>query len=203
MIRSVAEIMIDYTIRYDVAGALIAIAVMLSYFRETKIKTKISDSFTALTGQCFTSCLLDIASVQLIKYISPGNLWLNYIVLIAYYIFFNAMPLLFYMLIWFLSEKNRKMPLKQYWIMFGVYLFFTLFTVTSPLTHRVFWFDENLVFRHGPLFYVYYVLDAIYVGAGIVHLLKHRKHFTPNQILSLLFFTAGCFVACVVQTLLP
>ena len=41
--------MINYTIRYDVAGALITIAVMLSYFREKKIKTKISDSFTALT----------------------------------------------------------------------------------------------------------------------------------------------------------
>ena len=65
---------INYTIRYDVAGALIAIAVMLSYFREKKIKTKISDSFTALTWQCFTACLLDITSVYLIKYRSPSNL---------------------------------------------------------------------------------------------------------------------------------
>ena len=195
--------MIDYTIRYDVAGALIAIAVMLSYFRDKKVKTKISDSFTALTWQCLTACLLDIASVYLIRYISPRNLWLNYIVLIAYYIMFNAMPLLYYLCFWFLSEKNKKMPLKQYWIMFGIYLFFSLFTITSPFTHLVFWFDENLIFRHGPLFYVYYLLDIFYVGSGVIHFLRHRKLFTANQIFALMFFTFICFVASIVQTFLP
>ena len=128
--------MIDYTIRYDIAGALIAVAVMLSYFRQKKVKTKISDSFTALIWQCLCACVLDIASVQFIKYISPANLWFNYILLIAYYIFFNAMPLMFYMCFWFLSEKNRKMPLKQYWIYFGIYLFFSLFTISSPFKFK-------------------------------------------------------------------
>ena len=203
IIRSGSETMINYTIRYDVAGALIAVAVMLSYFRQTKIKTKVSDSFTALMWQCLCACCLDIASVQLIKYISPSNLWLNYIVLIAFYIFFNAMPLMFYLCSWFLSEKNRKMPLKQYWILFGLYLFFSLFTISSPLTHFVFWFDENLTFHHGKLFYVYYLLDIFYVGGGVLHFLRHRKHFTPNQIISLMFFTIVCFVASVVQTLVP
>ena len=195
--------MIDYTIRYDLAGALIAIAVMLSYFREKKVKTKISDSFTALTWQCFCACVLDIASVYLIKHISPSNLWLNYILIIAYYIFFNAMPLLFYLCFWFLSEKNRKMPLKQYWILFGIYIFFSLFTISSPLTHFVFWFDENLVFHHGKLFYFYYILDVFYIGGGVLHFLRHRKHFTPNQIISLMFFVVACFIASVIQTLIP
>ena len=195
--------MINYTIRYDVAAALICVAVMLSYFREKKIKTKISDCFTALTGQCFTSCLFDIASVYLIKFIAPANLWINYIVLIAYYIMFNAMPLMFYMLFWFLSEKNKKMPLKQYWIMFGIYLFFSLFTITSPFTHLVFWFDENLIFRHGPLFYGYYLLDVFYVTCGVIHFLRHRKQFTPNQILSLMFFTLMCFFAALVEAFVP
>ena len=194
---------INYTTRYDVAGALIAIAVMLSYFREKKIKTKISDSFTALTWQCFTACLLDIASVYLIKYISHSNLWINYIVLIAYYIFFNAMPLLFYMLFWFLSEKNKKMPLKQYWIMFGIYIGYSLFTVTSPFTHLVFWFDDNLVFRHGALFYGYYLLDIFYIASGVIHFLRHRKYFTKNQVVSLMFFTFMCFVAAVIETVFP
>ena len=195
--------MTNYIIRFDIAASLILIAVMLSYFREKRIKTKISDSFTALTWQCFSACILDITSVQLLKIISPSNLWLNYIVLIAYYIMFNAMPLLYYLCFWFLSEKNRKMPLKQYWLMFGIYLFFSLFTITSPFTHLVFWFDENLIFRHGPLFYGYYVLDIFYVGNGVIHFLRHRNQFTSNQILSLMFFTFACFVASMIQTFIP
>ena len=195
--------MINYTIRYDVAAALVSLAVILSYLREQKVKTKISDSFTALTWQCFTSCLFDILSVQLIKNITPQLVWLNYIVLIVYYIMFNAMPLLYYMLFWFLSEKNRKMPLKQYWIMFGIYLTFSLFTVTSPVTHLVFWFDDNLIFRHGPLFYGYYILDIFYVLLGVIHFLRHRKQFTSTQIMSLMFFTFACFVASMIQTFVP
>ena len=195
--------MTNYIIRFDIAASLILIAVMLSYFREKRIKTKISDSYTALTWQCFSACILDITSVQLLKIISPSNLWLNYIVLIAYYIMFNAMPLLYYLCFWFLSEKNRKMPLKQYWLMFGIYLFFSLFTITSPFTHLVFWFDENLIFRHGPLFYGYYVLDIFYVGNGVIHFLRHRNQFTSNQILSLMFFTFACFVASMIQTFIP
>lgn len=195
--------MTNYIIRFDIAASLILIAVMLSYFREKRIKTKISDSFTALTWQCFSACILDITSVQLLKIISPSNLWLNYIVIIAYYIMFNAMPLLYYLCFWFLSEKNRKMPLKQYWLMFGIYLFFSLFTITSPFTHLVFWFDENLIFRHGPLFYGYYVLDIFYVGNGVIHFLRHRNQFTSNQILSLMFFTFACFVASMIQTFIP
>ena len=195
--------MTNYIIRFDIAASLILIAVMLSYFREKRIKTKISDSFTALTWQCFSACILDITSVQLLKIISPSNLWINYIVLIAYYIMFNAMPLLYYLCFWFLSEKNRKMPLKQYWLMFGIYLFFSLFTITSPFTHLVFWFDDNLIFRHGPLFYGYYVLDIFYVGNGVIHFLRHRNQFTSNQILSLMFFTFACFVASMIQTFIP
>lgn len=203
MIRGDAENMTNYIIRFDIAAALISIAVMLSYFRERRIKTKISDCFTALIWQCFSACILDIASAQLMKYITPGNLWLNYIVLIGYYIMFNAMPLMYYMCFWFLSEGNRKMPLKQYWIMFGIYLFFTLFTITSPFTHLIFWFDKDLVFRHGLLFYGYYVLDFFYVSVGLVHFLRHRKQFTTNQIMSLMFFTSACFLASVLQTFFP
>ena len=198
-----AENMIDYTIRYDIAATLISIAVMLSYLREKKIKTKISDSFTALIWQCLCASFLDVVSVQLLKNVTPQNLWLNCIVLIAYYIFFNAMPLLFYMCFWFLSERNRKMPFKQYWIMFGIYLFFSLFTITSPFTHLIFYFDENLIFHHGKLFYVYYLLDIFYIGSGLIHFFRHRKSFSSNQIVSLLFFTVACFVASVIQTVVP
>ena len=195
--------MTDYIIRFDIAAALISIAVMFSYFRERRIKTKISDCFTALTWQCFSACLFDIISTYLIKHITPGNLWLNYIVLMGYYIMFNAMPLLYYMCFWFLTEGNRKMPIKQYWIMFGLYLFFTLFTLTSPFTHLVFWFDKTLVFRHGFLFYGYYVLDFFYVIVGVIHFLRHRKQFTKNQIMSLMFFTVACFVAAMMQSVFP
>ena len=118
--------MVDYIFRYDVAAVLICIAVMLSYFRENRIRTKISEAFTALTWQCLVSSLFDILSIFLLKYITPSTVWLNYIVNIIYYFFFNAMPLCFYFCLYFLSERNAPMPRKQYWTFFGIYLGFSV-----------------------------------------------------------------------------
>ncbi len=195
--------MVNYIYRYDVAASLICIAVMLSYFKENHIKTKIADAFTALTWQCLVSSLVNVLSIFFMKHITPESVWFNYILNIIYYIFFNAMPLCFYLCMYYLSERNRKMPLKQYWTLFGIYLFFSLFTLTTSFTHLVFWFDDNLQFKHGPLFFFYYVLDFFYVLAGIFHFLRHQKDFTKNQTFSLMFYLAACFVASVVQIFFP
>ena len=195
--------MVDYIFRYDVAAVLICIAVMLSYFRENRIKTKISESFTALTWQCLVSSLFDILSIFLLKYITPSTVWLNYIVNIIYYFFFNAMPLCFYLCLYFLSERNALMPRKQYWTFFGIYLGFSVLLFSTPFTHLLFWFDDKLTFRHGPLFYGYYVLAVFYVVVGMVHFMRHQKQFTKNQTFSLMFYFTCCFIAAIVQAFFP
>ncbi|MBR6340325.1 MAG: EAL domain-containing protein [Treponema sp.] len=195
--------MVQYIYRYDVAAALICVAVMLSYLKENHIKTKTSDAFTALSWQCLVSSSLNVIAIMLSKYIASWNLWFHYIINITYYIFFNAMPLCFYLCMYYLSERNKVMARKQYWSFFGIYLFFSLFTLTTPFTHLVFYFDSNFIFRHGPLFYGYYVLDFIYVFAGIFHFLRHQKLFTTRQTISLMFYLGACMVAAVVQTFFP
>ena len=104
--------MIEYIYRYDIAAALICLAVMLSYFKENHIKTKVSDSFTALTWQCLVSSLVNVFSIFFLNHITKENVWFNYILNIVYYIFFNAMPLCFYLCMYYLSERNKKMSRK-------------------------------------------------------------------------------------------
>jgi EAL domain-containing protein (putative c-di-GMP-specific phosphodiesterase class I)/GGDEF domain-containing protein len=195
--------MTEYIFRYEVAACLIAIAIRLAYFQGKKIKTTTSQAFNALSWQCLTSSLCNIASVFLIKYIRPGNLWLNYITIIAYYIIFNAIPLCFYICVYALSENNRRLPKKRFWWFFGIYLFFSVFTITSPFTHFIFWFNEDLELCHNILFYGYYVLDLFYLIAGLIHFLRHRNQFTTNQTVSLMFYTCACFATAIIQTIYP
>ena len=195
--------MTDYIFRYEVAACLIAIAIRLAYFQGKKIKTTTSQAFNALSWQCLTSSLCNIASVFLIKYIRPGNLWLNYITIIAYYIIFNAIPLCFYICLYALSENNRRLPKKRFWWFFGIYLFFNVFTITSPFTHFIFWFNEDFELCHNILFYGYYVLDLFYLIAGLIHFLRHRNQFTTNQTVSLMFYTCACFATAIIQTIYP
>ena len=195
--------MTEYIFRYEVAACLIALAIRLSYFQGKKIKTTTSQAFNALSWQCLTSSLCNIASVFLIKYISARTLWLNYIVIILYYIIFNAIPLCFYICLYALSENNRRLPKRRFWIFFGIYLFFTVFTITSPFTHLIFWFNKDLELCHNVLFYGYYVLDLFFLIAGLIHFLRHRNQFTTNQTVSLMFYTCACFATAIIQTIYP
>ena len=195
--------MTEYIFRYEVAACLIAIAIRLAYFQGKKIKTTTSQAFNALSWQCLTSSLCNIASVFLIKYISARTLWLNYIVIILYYIIFNSIPLCFYICLYALSENNRRLPKRRFWIFFGIYLFFTVFTITSPFTHLIFWFNKDLELCHNVLFYGYYVLDLFFLIAVLIHFLRHRNQFTTNQTVSLMFYTCACFATAIIQTIYP
>ena len=195
--------MVDYYFRFEVAAALIVFAVIITFFKLNKIKTKVSSAFTALIWQCFTASVLDIAAIFLLKYISKSNLWLCYIVNILYYFMFNAIPLCFYICLYYLSERYKVMPKRRYWAFFGTYLFVTLLLCTTPFTHCVFWFDSDLNFHYGFVFYVYYVLAAFYVGAGLLHFYRHKNLYSTNQVVLLGTFMALCVISTIIQIIYP
>ena len=195
--------MINYIFRFEIAASIIIIAVIVSYFNLNNIKTRVSAAFTALVWQCLCASLSDVASIYLLKHINAGNLWLNYVVNIIYYFMFNAIPLCFYICLYYLSERTRVMSKKRYWTFFGIYLFITALLFTTPFTHLVFWFDENYIFHHGFVFYVYYALALFYMGAGLIHFFRHRNLYSNNQIFSLVSFISFCFISTIIQIIFP
>ena len=195
--------MVDYIFRFEVAASIIVIAVILSYFNLNKIKTRVSAAFTALAWQCLCASLSDIASIFLMKHVNANTLWLAYVINIIYYFMFNAIPLCFYICLYYLSERTKAMPRGKYWHYFGIYLLVSLILFTTPFTHLVFWFDENYVFCHGPVFYLYYLLAVFYMGAGLVHFLRHRNLYSANQIISLISFILLCLFSTIFQTIYP
>ncbi len=195
--------MVDYIFRFEVAASIIVIAVILSYFNLNNIKTRVSAAFTALTWQCLCASLSDIASIFFMKHVNANTLWLAYVINIIYYFMFNAIPLCFYICLYYLSERTKAMPRGKYWHYFGIYLLVSLILFTTPFTHLVFWFDENYVFCHGPVFYLYYLLAVFYMGAGLVHFLRHRNLYSANQIISLISFILLCLVSTIFQTIYP
>ncbi len=195
--------MIDYYFRFEVAAIIVVLAVVITFFKINRIKTRASSAFTALTWQCFTASLFDIISIFLGKNINASNLWLNYIVNIIYYFMFNAIPLCFYICLYYLSERYKVMSKKRYWGFFGTYLLISALLASTPLTHIIFWFDENYVFHHGYLFYGYYALALFYMGAGMTHFIRHRSQYFKNQIISLVTFVLFCVFSTIIQIFFP
>lgn len=191
----------SYIYRFDVAAIFIISAVMIGFFRTKTINTKSTKAFTALAWQELCACIFNIYSIYLLENISPSNIWLNNIINILYYIFFNALPLCFFICLYYLSEKNKTMPRPLYWSFFGAYIFMSLITCTSPWTHLVFYFDENLIFRHNIFFYFYYVLAAVYMIAAFVHFFSHKKLYSKDQIILLVFYAIACITAIIVQAI--
>ena len=168
--------------------------------RDNIMRSLLDNSFFKSAGG---TSLSDIASIFLLKHINAGNLWLNYLINIIYYLMFNAIPLCFYICLYYLSERTHVMPKKRYWTFFGLYIFISILLFSTPLTHLVFWFDENYMLRYGIFFYAYYALALFYMGAGIIHFLNHRNLFSMNQIISLISFVFFCFLSTIFQMIYP
>ncbi len=193
----------QYIYRFDVAAIVIVLSVMITYFKNKTINTRSTLAFTALLWQCLCSSIFNVIAIILMRNINSSNIAFNYILNILYYIFFNAIPLCFYICVYYLSETNKKMPRVRYWIFFGIYIIFSLLTLSTPFTKLVFWFDENYIFHHGVVFYLYYLLAAFYTTMGLIHFFNNRSNFTSNQVVSLLFFTFACIIATIVQVIFP
>ena len=78
-----------------------------------------------------------------------------------------------------------------------------LFIITSPLTHLIFYFDENYNFHHGTGFYLIYVAAGIYFLSAVYKLIIYRQNASFNQRLTVYVYTTACVVAVVIQTLKP
>ena len=76
--------MVNYVFRFEIAASFIVAAVIITYFKMNRIKTRVSSAFTALTWQCLTASILEILSIYLLKYVTKENLWINLIVNIMY-----------------------------------------------------------------------------------------------------------------------
>ena len=78
-----------------------------------------------------------------------------------------------------------------------------LLVFSNVFCHNVFYFDENLVYTRGPIFYGLHVCAFVYFITGIAFLLTYRKVLATDKLLALICFYPWNLLAIMVQALIP
>ena len=192
-----------YIIDYEIAAVILSLAVLFSFFRKKIITTRLTNSFMLVVVIVLISTCIDIIAVSLIGYGSRVPLWLHYLINVLYYVVFNLFPPAFYNCVRNTLSgnfKRTKFKKVRYYTPITV---LELLILTSPLTHLIFYFDNDCTFHWGNGFFLIYVAAAIYFFSGIYKIAIYRKNASFAQRMTVYFYTMACVIAVIIQTLNP
>lgn len=129
----------------------------------------------------------------------------RYILYYGYFLSRNLTPPLFQLYLCALTDTWHILK-KRRWMQFlfaAPYTMVCLLLCSNVFFHNVFYFDENLIYTRGPLFYGLHVCAFLYFVTGIVFLLTYRKVLTADKLLALICFYPWNLIAIMVQAIIP
>jgi len=148
------------------------------------------------------SSVTDLLSAYTICNAAAVPLWLNYAISIVFFITHNCTGVLFFMYVLAVVRGNAGNRVERLaWI--STLSLIVLFTLTTPLTHGIFYFDADLVYQHGPLLPVLYVLMALTLTYTIVLIIKYRSDMSSFQMGTNFAFIFLIFASIVFQAFFP
>ncbi len=144
-----------------------------------------------------------------------SNTLFRYVLFYLYFLFRNLTTPLYQLFIcaitdtWHILVKNKRMK----GILIIPYLLDCVVLLSNPFHHKVFYFDQNLVYARGPLIYVLYLISFFYLVYGTAYLFKSKKSLTTDKFVALILmyplnvlailiqlFWAGCLIEMFMTT---
>ncbi|MBQ8982126.1 MAG: EAL domain-containing protein [Lachnospiraceae bacterium] len=194
--------MLKYYPQYCQAAIFATIILLIIYFMKQNYSTKQGKVFVLLMVDCLISSALNILTFYTISFPERYPMWLNYLSNQVYLLLFNLMAVLFLYYVDVMTKRPRMLiPVRV--AMVGILLADSVLLFSSPYTHLTIYFDENLVYSHGPLMITLYLTAflAISMAAGICAV--SWKQFNAYQVFAVVGFVGGVFVSLIFQVMHP
>lgn len=172
----------NYVYILDYAAiVLVSVLLALVYIRKNVNSNRLH-LFKSMLVCHLLACIFDILSTKAINNPTVHSTTYNNVTTIIFYLFHTATAVLFvfYGLVSERKEDNNKKQFKFWSIVYGVV---ALFIITSPLTKLIFYFDTNLVYKHGFLLYGLYLVCYVEVMYVFYLKIKNWKNLSNFEII--------------------
>lgn len=192
----------QYEIQYDIVSIIAACFLIAVYVLRRTYKTKSNEILLHLLIFDLLGAIFDIASCYAITYPQRYPLWADCAMTLGYIFFYNMMGILYFAYI-DSRTKIQQMHTPAKIIIAACVLFEAFIIWSSPWTHLVSYFDENLVYHHGPLMILLYVLAALNLLMATVMFVIKRRRFDRYQVVAICSFICAVFTGVLVQGAFP
>ena len=189
----------NYIIHYDVAALLITLIIIAQYYSNRRISLGVRKVFVVMLMVAAGSNALDLFTVYTIEHPQSIPLWLNYLVNMVYLLSFNCVPMLYYIYVREASKPSERWNNWEYALSFGPFAVDVFLILTTAFTHGIFWFEDGLVYTHGPWMIFLYVSAFYYMVSALVRTIRYQSKLTRSQRFVVVFYSVGTIVSIVFQ----
>ena len=191
-----------YVYQFDIAAIIMDVMLILIFHLRNRHNSTANRIFRCISLSILMASIADLISCFTITNPEAYPLEFNYVVSLSYLFFYNICAVLF---LGYIDSKG-KIPKFRYAVRhtsYGLFLFYTIAIFSSPWTHFVAYFDENLVYRHGPVFYFMFFIPFVLFAWEVYIFICARSNFNKYQVLSSTLLIVGMAISVGITIILP
>ena len=193
----------DYIIHYDVAALLITLMIVVQYYSNRRISLGVRKVFVVMLMIEACSSAIDLATVYTIENPQSVPLAFNYLLNMTYLLSFNSVPMVYYVYVREAIRPSEKWKKWEYVNVLAPFAIMAGLILTTPWTHGIFYFENGLVYTHGPLMVLLYICAFYYMISALIHTIIHRDRLTHSQRVVVMFYSVGTIVSIALQLTIP
>ncbi len=177
----------QYNMNYEFSAVIILTVLLIFHKLQYTKNTKQNIAFRKLTISMYAATIVDLVTAYTIVYSNVVPLWLNYLLNAAYYVLTPLCP--YYLLQYaenYFQDKTRFRIIDS--LNQIVIVGYIALAITTPFTKWMFYFDENRIYTHGPLYIVLFLVPMFFVMTATTVIIANKKLIKRNYFVSLLAF---------------
>lgn len=191
-----------YNYNFDIAAILLnAMLLLVVYIRRT-YPSRPCTLYKWMLWFNLAASVADLVSASTISFPFSVSLVTNYFINICYLFFHNVTAVIFLVYVITIIRGNAGTKGERIFWKSAIAVVAAL-TVTTPLTHFVFYFDQNRMYQHGPLIYALYIITFAVLFYALYLFVRHRNAMTGFQLTTDIVFLALMIAAVVFQFFRP
>lgn len=193
----------NYVIDYDICAVTVCIFIFICIFIKKETRHASNKVFLMLAIAEMLTSIFDaasaVANTRIYEYSTLTKDIFNYL----FFGIYNCMPVLFLLYIILIFEIHHRIS-KKMWVLLSLPVVVdTVLLAFNSVFRWVFYYDENLVYRHGGMFILLYINAFIYLFLAVILIVKYHSALSRLRYYSLIFFIVLAIVPVVVQTFIP
>lgn len=190
-------------IHFDIAALCIHLLNFYLYFSRSRLYLKQTRVFLYFILVSAFATLSDIITLIFYANAQAYPLFLHYIINILFYIFQNSIPILFFFFVLSLVDEKKEINIWVRFISYFLWFLSIILILTTPFTHKVFYFDENLEYIRGSFLMILYAFAFVYTISGFIVFYLNRLVSSKHTQLAVFLFLPLSFFALAIQFVFP
>ncbi len=191
---------------FFICSAVVVLCSLIFYYTHRKPKKESGKVFELLLFDLFLSCVASILATGMNPLVSVEGNAFNVVQNFSQTVYFALHTLLAPLFALYVVTVNNwgesRSMRDAFWFLSPAFLL-ELLVLTNPLTHLIFYYQDNVLFTRGPLELFIYVEAVGYIAFAVGQLFTYRRVLVKSTSFALWFFIGASVVGVLVQFVLP